>query len=352
MRNDSLEVEVTVAEVETIANAVRLIRFDVPAGALNLEAGAHVTFELPPRYATLAHDDLPDEVKGLVDRLEAVDVARRRSYSVVDDGTNPERLTIAVRLTDPSRGGSIHMWTLKPGDKLMVVANENRMPPTFHASDFVLVAGGIGVTPLTGLARVLKLSGKPVRMIYSARTADDAAFVTELTELLGDDLELNFDDRHGRLAVTALIETVSPQTVLYMCGPQGLMDAVKAAWSERALPVQNLRYETFANSGNRPATAFEVTVAQSGTVLKVGPDESLLEALLASGHEALSGCLRGECGLCRVQISDVDGVVDHRDVFLSPDERADNTSMCACVSRLDGGSMTVSIDDVEHGRSP
>ncbi|WP_193369678.1 PDR/VanB family oxidoreductase [Pelagibius marinus] len=328
MKADSLDVTGQVAEIRDVASSIRMIRFDVPSGILNLEAGAHVTFDVP---------------KG--DRIMT------RSYSVVDDGRHPDKLTIAVKSEEQSKGGSRYMWSLEPGDSLHISANGNAMPPTYLASDFVVLAGGIGVTPMTGMARTLKRTGKPVRMIYCARSAEEAAFVSELREVLGDNLDMRYDSDKRFLDIPELLETVSMDTVVFMCGPQGLMEAMKSAWAERELPVQNLRYETFANSGIHPTRPFQVTVAETGRTIGVSEDETLLDALLASGHDVLSDCRRGECGLCKVHVVEATADIDHRDVFLSPMERARNDCLCACVSRLNGGHMTVNIDDILHGRT-
>ena len=326
MRADSLDLAVEVTETQEIASGIKLIRFNVPPGVLNLEAGAHVTFDVPKNDTTMT-----------------------RSYSVVDDGTGAGQLSIAVKLEPSSKGGSKYMWSLSPGDTIHISANGNAMPPSYAASDFVIVAGGIGVTPMTGMARTLKRTGKPVRMVFCARSPGEAAFVSELQGVLGKDLELRYDSEKNFLDIPKLLDTVSPETVVFMCGPQGLMEAMKNGWAERNLPVQNLRYETFANSGNHPTRSFQVTVAESGRTIEVGEDESLLDALLESGHQVLYDCRRGECGLCKVQVTEASANIDHRDVFLSRAERARNDCMCACVSRLSGGHMTVNIDGITHG---
>ena len=328
MQAAAISLTARLTEAREIATDIRLMRFDVPAGALNLEAGAHVTFEVP---------------KG--------DKLIERSYSVVDDGEAPGQLTIAVKLEPQSKGGSKHMWSLERGDEIQIIGNGNAMPPAYNASDYIVLAGGIGVTPITGMVRALKQTGKPVSMIFCARSPEHAAFQPIFSELLGEALTMRLESENNFLDIPALLDSIGPETMLFMCGPAGLMEAVKRGWENRALPVQNLRYETFANSGTQPTTAFEVTVAETGKTVTVAEDESLLDALLASGHEVLYDCRKGECGLCKLHVSEASGPIDHRDVFLSASERATNTSLCACVSRLSCGHMTVEIDGITHGRS-
>ena len=327
MPMQTLDIAATLTKAEVIAKDIRLMRFDVPAGALNLDAGAHVTFRVP---------------KG--DRL------LERSYSVVNDGDTSARLTIAVKREPNSKGGSKHMWSLELGDRIDIIGNANALPAAFGASNFIVVAGGIGITPMTGMVRALMQTGRPLQMHYCARSPEDAAFSAMFKDLLGANLSMHFDSENDFLDVAKLLDTVGPETILFMCGPAGLMNAIKAGWAERGLPIQNLRYETFANSGNLPTTAFEVTVAETGQTLTVAEDETLLDALIAGGNQVLSDCKRGECGLCKLHVTKADGKIDHRDVFLSDGERAANDSLCACVSRLSGGKITVQIDGITHGR--
>lgn len=328
MRAGSLNIEAKVIETKQIAAAIRLIRFDVPPGVLEIEAGAHVTFDVPKGGRIIT-----------------------RSYSVVDDGKAPDALTIAVRLEPASKGGSKYMCSLKPGDSIVISGNGNVLRPAFSGQSYLILAGGIGVTPMTGMVRALKRTGKPLSMVYCARAPEDAAFVPELREALGDALHTRFDSLGQTLNVPELIAGLAPNTLVFMCGPRGMMDAVKSAWRDCGLPIENLRYETFANSGSLPSVPFRVTVEETGRSVEVGEDESLLDALLDSGHEVLSDCRRGECGLCKLHVIALDGPLDHRDVFLSEHERAAHDSICACVSRLGGGHMHLKIDDIHHGRS-
>lgn len=328
MRASSLMIEAKVIETRQIAAAIRLIRFEVPQGVLEMGAGAHVTFDVPKGAGIMT-----------------------RSYSVVDDGQAPGALTIAVRLEPASKGGSKYMWSLQTGDHIVISANGNVMRPAFSGREYLVLAGGIGVTPMTGMVRALKRTGKPLGMIYCARSPEDAAFVPELRAVLGDKLDTRFDSLGQTLDIPALIAGLGRDTLVFMCGPRGLMEAVKTAWQDCKMPVENLRYETFANSGSLPSLPFSVTVDETGRTVEVAEDESLLDALLSSGHEVLSDCRRGECGLCKLRITAVDGPLDHRDVFLSANERAAQDCICACVSRLAGGHMRLSIDGIQHGRS-
>ncbi|MEQ5778516.1 oxidoreductase [Thalassospira sp. NFXS8] len=328
MQNAHLNTLATVTEASDIAKGIRRFRFKLEGDTVSLAAGAHVTFA-----------------------LETPNGAIERSYSVVDDGYVPDHLTISVKLERASRGGSRHMWSLQVGDTVRIIGNDNSMPVSYGGSDYVLLAGGIGVTPMTGIARALCKTGKSLRMIYCARSPEEAAYADILSDLLGARLTMIYDMAGDRLDIDTLVAGLSRSTLLYMCGPAGLMDAVKSAWSAHALPPQNLRYETFGNSGTRATRKFSVLVEETGRTVEVPEDSSLLDALLASGHDMLSDCRKGECGLCKVGVLQSDGEIDHRDVFLSPREREARDCMCACVSRLSGDGVRIRIDGIQHGRA-
>lgn len=328
MQAANLSATATVVETRQIAESIRLIRFSTSGDSIDLEAGAHVIFAIPGN-----------------------DINLTRSYSIVDDGETDGLLTIAVKLETQSRGGSKHMGSLSVGDTIDIVGFGNSMPPSYGASNYILVAGGIGVTPLTGIARNLQKAGKSVEMIYCARSPQDAVFWGMFKGLLGENVTSYFDSEDGLLDVDAFVRSIEPGTILYMCGPQGLTNAIMAAWEKNGLPSHELRYETFANSGSKPVAPFRVIIEESGKMLDVSAHQSLLEALLESGHEVLNDCHKGECGLCKLKVVSTTSEIDHRDVFLSAQERASGHSICCCVSRLSGGEMHVSIEGIEHGRS-
>ena len=173
------------------------------------------------------------------------------------------------------------------------------------------------------------------------------AYLEELGEEHGELLRVHTDDEHGLLDVAELVGRCDAATVLYMCGPKAMMDAISASWSTAGLPAVNLRFETFANSGRYASEVFVVRVPRLGIETKVPLDSTMLDALEAAGAEVMYDCRRGECGLCEVKILNVEGVVDHRDVFLSERQRRLGKTLCACVSRVahpDGAAARVEVD--------
>lgn len=266
-----------------------------------------------------------------------------RSYSIVSGSADGRSLTLGVHLSPTSRGGSRFMHQLEPGDELDITAPLQNFPLRIGAARYLLVAGGIGITAIAAMAAALLRVGADYRVLYVGRSRSAMAFVSELTTTHGDRLTLHVDDEGTGLDVHDAVSRVDSATELYMCGPIRLMDAVRRTWIERDLPLPNLRYETFGNSGWFEAEEFRVSVPRFGIDTVVGKGDSLLDALERAGADMMFNCRKGECGLCSVDIIDVEGAVDHRDVFFSESQKSDCTKLCACVSRIAGTGAAAAV---------
>ncbi|SDR60896.1 PDR/VanB family oxidoreductase [Paraburkholderia tuberum] len=262
-----------------------------------------------------------------------------RSYSVVSVHDNV--VTIAVKLLDNSRGGSRYMWSLREGANLRATFPVSDFQPTFNGSEYLLIAGGIGVTPIVNICRALTAEGEKVRVAYCVRSRSEAAYLTELQVMMGDAVSVHAADEGQFLDITSEINQLQADGQVYLCGPIGLMDAVRECWQSSGRPRTLLRYETFGSSGHFAAQAFKVRVPRLSLELDVPAERSMLDVLNEAGAETLFECRRGECGLCAVSIVSVDGPVDHRDVFFSGHQHAENKRMCSCVSRVAGGTVTI-----------
>jgi vanillate O-demethylase ferredoxin subunit len=259
-----------------------------------------------------------------------------RSYSVVESNDDGTQLTISVLRTVQSRGGSQFMHGLQVGDEIPVTQPLQNFPLRIGAPRYVLLAGGIGITALVEMARVLRRLHADYTLVYVARTADRMAYREELAALHGDRFEARIDEEGSPLDVDEVLAEVAAgphQTELYMCGPIRLMDAVRRGWRERELPMHNLRFETFGNSGWFDPEEFVVEVPRLGIEAVVGTDTTMLEALSSAGLDLMYDCRKGECGLCLVEVGEVDGALDHRDVFLSERQQEAGRQLCTCVSR-------------------
>lgn len=271
-----------------------------------------------------------------------------RSYSLVGvpgrgDGHEGDRevYRIAVKRADPSRGGSAHLWSLEAGAELWVGEPNNHFELPMGAPQYLLVAGGIGITPIVGMAQLLCARGADVRLLYAARSAAEFAFGASLRAALGDRLRTFADDAGERIAFADEIAALHPQALLLMCGPLPMLDTVRGAWAQTGRPPAHLRFETFGNSGAVANEAFWVRLPRHDALLQVPADRTLLDVLNDAGIDTLFDCRRGECGLCAVDVLEAHGRIDHRDVFFSAEERQSGRRLCACVSRVSGGGLVL-----------
>ena len=270
-------------------------------------------------------------------RVRIGGAADTRSYSVVESSDDGGRLTISVLRTPQSRGGSIHMHGLRAGDELEVTQPLQNFPLRVGAPRYVLLAGGIGITALVEMGRVLSSLRADYTFVYVGRSRKRMAYLAELERLHGDRLVVHVDDEASPLDVPGLVASMAAGpagTELYVCGPIRLMDAVRRSWEGSGLPLADLRYETFGNSGWFQPQDFVVSIPRLGIETSVGANETMLEALARAGADLMYDCRKGECGLCLVDIDHVDGTVDHRDVFLSATQKSADRTLCACVSRV------------------
>lgn len=258
-----------------------------------------------------------------------------RSYSIVTANQDGSVLTISVSLAPNTRGGSRFMHALRRGDELRMTEPLQNFPLRIGAPRYVLLAGGIGITAIAAMARVLAQLKSQYLLVYVGRSRDRMAYLNELVEMHDGRIRVHIDDEGTSLDAGSLVDEIASAgpTELYMCGPMGLMDATRHRWVERGLPAADLRYETFGNSGGYDAEEFVVSVPRLGIETTVGRERSLLDALEDVGVEVISDCRKGECGLCQVRVVSIEGLIDHRDVFFSDDQKKGSSKMCACVSR-------------------
>jgi ferredoxin-NADP reductase len=238
-----------------------------------------------------------------------------RSYSLVGlpDGRGADEVyRIAVRRADPGRGGSRWLWGLETGDELLIGEPNNHFDIGLKAPQTLLVAGGIGITPILGMALQLARQAAPLRLCYAARCADELIYADVLRAQLGECLQVYRSDAGERIDLDAEIAALPAGAQMAVCGPLRLLGAAREAWARAGRSVADQRFETFGNSGLREAEAFWVQLPRHGLRFEVPAERSLLDALEEHGMQALSDCRRGECGLCAMDIVSVRGTVDHR----------------------------------------
>jgi ferredoxin-NADP reductase len=310
-----------VRATRNLTPAIRLIEIEPTDGFVPPTPGSHIDF-------SVMIGDRPDV----------------RSYSVVGpcaDGV----YRIADKRLEVSRGGSAYMWSLAAGSRLPHSAPGNHFGLALGRPDYLLLAGGIGITPIFSHAHALAHAGVHFRLIYASRSQSDLALAEELREQIGDRLEIVLSEERGRVDIAGEIAKLDAEGEFYVCGPIGMLEAAKQAWAASGRPKDRLRFETFGASGRWPAVPFTLKIPRLGREIHVPATQSMLDALEAGGVEMIFDCLRGECGLCALPILGVVGVVDHRDVFFSDAEKAANLKLCTCVSRVYGSEITLDTAD-------
>ena len=270
-----------------------------------------------------------------------------RSYSLVGEA-DATGLRIAVRRAPDSRGGSRYMWQLTPGARLNITRPSSQFQIDWTRSSYCLVAGGIGITPILGIAQVLARRNADFVLHYAVRSRRDAAYLDELQALLGNRLVVHAGEEGRRLDLAAAFAKLQPQAMTLLCGPMRMLEAARHAWVDAGRALSDLSYETFGSSGLLPTEAFRVRLADAGVELLIPSDRSMLDVLNAAGHEVISDCRRGECGVCAIDVVGIEGEIDHRDVFFSDHQKRENRKICPCVSRARG---VLTVDTLHRMRA-
>jgi ferredoxin-NADP reductase len=250
-------------------------------------------------------------------------------------------LRIAVKLHENSRGGSRFIWAMKPGEETEMTVPQNRFELSWRASKYLLIAGGIGITPIYGMAQALAERNADFRLFHAARSRAMMAFADTIAAIAGQRATFLAQDEGQNIDFASEFSSLDGDTELYICGPVGMLNAAREAWIAAGLKPSRFRYEVFGDSGLFAEQEFSVEIPSKGAIVTVRSDQSMLDALCDAGIDMIYDCQRGECGLCAVTILEANGQIDHRDVFFSAEEKRENHKICACVSRLAGGKLVI-----------
>lgn len=289
------------------------------------------TGERLPAFAPGAHIDieLPNE--------------ETRSYSLLNDCAETHRYIVGVLREPDGLGGSVYLHDrLSVGDLLKASPPSNDFPLYEAGETNVLIAGGIGITPIMSMASRLAELGRDYTVHYCARSEEEAAFLHELRARHRDHLETHLDggDPAQGLDLKALLGNRRPGAHVYVCGPLGLIrDTIAATvnW-----PQGTVHYELFKGSdadltARNKDQPFDILLQKAGKTFTVPADKSILAVLKARGFKIKTLCTSGRCGTCRVRY--LSGKVDHRDEVLDDDERQEFLQVC--VSRAMPGELLV-----------
>jgi ferredoxin-NADP reductase len=253
-----------------------------------------------------------------------------RQYSLVRPYRPDQGYLVGVKLDAATRGGSRYLLQqARVGELFQVGGPRNNFPLDEAAPHSVLIAGGIGVTPIWCMAQRLDERGASFEMHYAVRTRADAAFLAEL-ERMAPRARLHVDaEAEGVLDVPAILAAAPRDAHLYCCGPGPMLEAFEAA--SAGWPEGQVHVEYFSAAPPEPLEGgFVVELARSGLKLAIGPGDTILEAVRAAGIPAPSSCEQGVCGACETKV--LEGLPDHRDHILSPAERKENRTMMICCS--------------------
>lgn len=270
-----------------------------------------------------------------------------RSYSLVNTDSHPQVTRIprayrlGVRLEAEGGGGSAYVHSLKVGERIRVSAPRNNFLVDASREEAVLVAGGIGITPIVSMAAELTAQARPYRLIYAGRSRDHLAFLDEIESLCGMSSLVHCDKDDGVYDLGKLMASLSSQS-MYICGPLPLIDAAIAHAKELGWRDGRLHFEVFAAPAARDTDAgFQLVLKRSGQRVTVLAGQSILDALSDAGLAPVFDCRRGECGICRVPV--LEGVPDHRDYCLSESEQAANDVIQICVSRSKTSTLVLDL---------
>jgi ferredoxin-NADP reductase len=316
----------------TLEHSLVLIeRADLARDVIGLTL-AHPERHPLPSWAPGAHIDLclPD--------------GRIRQYSLCGDVTDPHSYRIAVLRDANGRGGSQALHCdLRVGDLLRVGAPRNHFQ-LVPAARYLFIAGGIGITPLLPMIAEAEAAGADWQLVYGGRSIESMAFIDQLAPH-GKRVRLWPQDRQGLMPLDALIGAPDGDTSIYCCGPESLLQAVKARCEHQAWPADALHVEHFAPpstaSSNQCAAPFELYLSRSGLTFSVPSDRTILDVLDAAGVPVRQSCGVGTCGTCECRV--LEGEVDHRDTVLTPAERQASDYMMICVSRASSPRLVLDM---------
>ena len=267
-----------------------------------------------------------------------------RQYSITNGPGQLDRYRIGVKLEPESRGGSAALHhTVREGDVLAISEPRNNFPLRRNAVRTVLIAGGIGITPLLAMAQTLRHSNLGFELHCFARSRDHLAF-GEILERLGDSvtahLGLSPDDTAA--AIAEILQGRSPSDRVYGCGPALMLAAVRELAAAAGWPEEAVHFEYFSNPTEiDDSSSFEIDLARSALTLAVPAGQTVLEVLRDNGVDVASSCEVGACGTCSVGV--IEGEPDHQDVYLTESEKQRGDRMMACISRARGPRLILDL---------
>ena len=262
-----------------------------------------------------------------------------RPYSLCGDPQDRHHYRLGILKEGSSKGGSLAVHALQVGDAVAVSEPRNLFALDEGAAHTLLIGGGIGITPMLAMAAELHAAGRSFALHYCARSRSQAPFVSQL-DVSPYSPHLHFSDEQ-RIDLAAVLSDVPPNTHVYVCGPSRLMEAVNAQASASGYAPEQIHQECFSAEVETGGEAFEVVAAASGITVKVLQNQTIVEALALAGLKVNVSCKQGICGSCLTDV--IEGEPDHRDRYLTDEEKADGDQILLCCSRAKCGRLVIDL---------
>lgn len=265
-----------------------------------------------------------------------------RQYSLYGDPAEADTWRLGILKDPASRGGSVALHeALKEGVSVEVDGPRNHFPVDHSAAKTVLFGGGIGITPMLAMAYELHAKGADFTLHYATRSADRMAFADLIKQApFTENVVLHHDDS-APLDIAAALPNPEEGTHIYVCGPEGFMDWVITSAEGAGFASSSIHREYFSNDVDASGESFEVYASVSDITVTVGPEDTIAKALAREGVKIEVKCEEGICGTCVTDV--LEGEIDHRDQFLTEDEREDGDQICACCSRACGARLVLEV---------
>ena len=265
-----------------------------------------------------------------------------RHYSICSNPARRDVYEIAVLLEADGTGGSQAAHDLfEVGLKLHCGLPQNNFRLHNDSRPAVLIAGGIGITPIKAMAQSLKAQGRKFQLHYAGKNVGDMAYSDRLNREFGNALTLYPTDQNQRLDIKDLMVSSPKDAVFYVCGPARLIDGVVAEGQSQGINSNRIRFERFSITAQASDKPIEVELRRSNKLIHVAANQTVLDAVEAAGIATPSGCRAGNCGTCAVKV--LEGAADHRDSALSEAERSRAGLMCICISRAKSERLILDI---------
>jgi vanillate O-demethylase ferredoxin subunit len=266
-----------------------------------------------------------------------------RQYSLISDYRDTTCYEIAVMEEPQGQGGSLALHNdVCVGDLLQGKTPINDFPMVDNAEHHsVLIAGGIGVTPIISMLRKLSIEKQSFEIHYAVRTHMDFALLDVIKELAGDKLHCYMSEEAGAksLNLQDLLNAPNSNTHIYVCGPKGMIEAVRTISKATGWLAEQIHFESFGVKSLVEDKPISVYLSKSKKTIEVPANQSILDCLLKAGIDTPYQCKRGECSKCMTTV--LSGTSEHRDLCLNDEQR--KSSMCICVSRVIGDSLKLEL---------